>query len=117
MVITDGAVEGEPPLRLRQAIQSVVDPLQKAGFNPQTNKAIAFQFARVGNDRNGQNFLEHLDSKSPVKNYVDTVSGEDLMGIIGSRTRGQALTEEHQQQIIKLLLGPISSKYGEMGSK
>ncbi|KAF8419520.1 hypothetical protein EV426DRAFT_576873 [Tirmania nivea] len=117
MVITDGAVEGEPPSRLRQAIQSVVDSLKKANFNPETTKAIAFQFARVGNDRDAQKFLEHLDNKSSVKDYVDTLSGGDLMEIMGMRTKDKALTEKHQRRMIKLLLGPISSRYDKMASK
>ena len=62
-------------------------------------KAIAFQFARVGNDRDAKKFLEHLDNKSPVKDYVDTLSGGDLMEIMGMRTKDQALTEKHQRRV------------------
>ena len=61
--------------------------------------AIVFQFARVGNDRDGRRFLEHLDNKSPVKDYVDTLSGGDLVGIMGMRTQDQALTEKHQWRV------------------
>ncbi|RPB26493.1 hypothetical protein L211DRAFT_680755 [Terfezia boudieri ATCC MYA-4762] len=117
MVITDGAVEGEPPSRLRQAIQSVVDSLKRDNFDPKTTKAIAFQFARVGNDRDAKKFLEHLDNKSSVKDYVDTLAGGDLMEIMGMRTKDQALTEKHQRRMIKLLLGPINSKYDKLPSK
>ncbi|RPB26488.1 hypothetical protein L211DRAFT_680078 [Terfezia boudieri ATCC MYA-4762] len=62
-------------------------------------KAIAFQFARVGNDRDAKKFLEHLGNKSSVKDYVDIVSG-DIRGIIGMRTEDQALTEKHQRRQI-----------------
>ncbi|KAF8458483.1 hypothetical protein BGX38DRAFT_571039 [Terfezia claveryi] len=40
MVITDGAVEGEPPNRLKQAIQSVVDSLERDNFDPKTTKGL-----------------------------------------------------------------------------
>ena len=74
------------------------EPLNRA---TNVRKAIAFQFARVGNDRDAKKFLEHLDNKSTVKDYVDTLSGGDLMEIMGMRSKDPdyKLTEKHQRRV------------------
>jgi len=113
MVITDGAVEGEPHVRLPQAIKSVHDSLQAAGYAEDT-KAVVFQFARVGNDENAQKYLKFLDDHSKVKDLVDTMSGNDLMDVIGWRSTDseeEELNESQQRKMIKLLLGPISAQF------
>jgi len=108
MVITDGAVEGEPPKRLEQAIKSVVDSLQNAGIGA---KAVAFQFARVGSDDDAKKFLQKLDDESKVADYVDTLSGGDIVEIMGLEGDTKVMTEKHQRKAIKLLLGPINPGY------
>ena len=46
---------------------------------------MVFQFARVGNDEAAAEFLRKLDEDSPVSKFVDTLSGSDLMDLIGAR--------------------------------
>ena len=45
--------------------------------------AVVFQFVSVGNDAEGVKFLRELDVSS-VSKVVDTVSGSDIMDIIGA---------------------------------
>ena len=46
---------------------------------------MVFQFARVGNDEAAAEFLRKLGEESSVKEFVDTLSGGDLMDLIGTR--------------------------------
>ena len=46
---------------------------------------VVFQFARVGNDQEGAEFLRNLSEESPVSKLINTVSGGDLMDLIGAR--------------------------------
>ena len=51
---------------------------------------VLFQFARVGNDAEAEKFLKYLDEESYVKDYVDTLSGNDLMDLVGARAGSRA---------------------------
>lgn len=48
---------------------------------------MVFQFARVGNDYVAAEFLRKLGEDSPVSEFVDTLSGYNLMDLIGMGPR------------------------------
>jgi len=108
MIITDGAVEGEKPEKVEDVIKCLVQSLERDGLG---TKAVAFQFARVGNDEGAKKFLKYLDDESSVQKYVDTLWGEDIVDMMGLNDEGKKLTLKLQQQAIKLLLGPIDPYY------
>jgi len=121
MVITDGKVEGEPEGWVEIAVKSVVKALEarRPGSVDQKRppvpgkgpgKGIVFQFARVGNDKEAEAFLKRLDDESDVKDHVDTMSGNDLMDVIGAR-KPDGYTPKDLETMIKLLLGPIHGTF------
>ena len=74
----------------------------KASENPivLTFTGIVFQFARVGNDKEAEEFLKHLGEESSVKDYVDTLSGSDLMTVMGTRAmEGERYTVNDLQMV------------------
>jgi len=130
MVITDGAVEGEPDEWVEKAIRSVVDSLKARGVGKEVTvkvetedgrieeekvfktKGVVFQFARVGDDEDAETFLKYLDDESSVKAYVDTLSGSDLMDLMTKHEAdGTDFSPDDQCRMIKLLLGPIVESY------
>ena len=96
-------MEGEPGDWVLKAVESVkrsLGPVQKGmylypGYSQAVGNIIVlmangligvvFQFARVGNDKPAEEFLRWLDEESPVSQFVDTLSGNDLMDLIGTR--------------------------------
>lgn len=54
---------------------------------------MAFQFARIGAE-------DEAESLKDIAEYVDTVSVDDLMKVIGKRASGrEAFTENDQHQV------------------
>ena len=61
---------------------------------------MVFQFARIGNDTEAEEFLRWLDETSAVSDYVDTLSGSDLMDVIGAR---EATGKNYQAEDLRLV--------------
>ena len=61
---------------------------------------MVFQFVRVGDDKDAEEFLRELDDDSSVKDYVDTLSGSDLMELMNLRkAQGINYTENDQRKV------------------
>lgn len=71
---------------------------------------MVFQFVSVGNDAEGLKFLSELD-KSSVSKVVDTVSGSDIMDIIGARlAHGLGFGSKDLQLVILHPWGELNSR-------
>ena len=62
--------------------------------------AVVFQFARVGDDEDAEIFLRKLHDESSVKDYVDTLSGSDLIELMDLQNGGRKdYTENDQRKV------------------
>lgn len=57
---------------------------------------VVFQFARVGDDPDAAKFLQDLDDSSSCAGNVDTLSGNDLMGLVDTVNSKTCSTHEQR---------------------
>ncbi|KAI5794236.1 hypothetical protein FPQ18DRAFT_330453 [Pyronema domesticum] len=70
LVITDGDIEGERDGVIASVIGKCIKD-QQTKFPNHAAHAVAFQFAKVGNDIGAENLLEAIDNHKVIGDYVD----------------------------------------------
>lgn len=101
IIITDGNVEGERKGLLEQNIDKCLSTLQK-DVN-KTEDAVAFMFARLGNDEGAKTLIQELDDHETLGKWIDCLPGE-LEYLDEISRKGEAT---YWEVIEKLMLGAL----------
>ncbi|CCX15012.1 Similar to hypothetical protein [Tuber melanosporum Mel28]; acc. no. XP_002835368 [Pyronema omphalodes CBS 100304] len=72
LIFTDGDVEGEKSGHLKWVIKDCIKELNQK-YPEHGAHAVAFQFARVGDDAGAEKLLRGLDDDKDIGKYVDTL--------------------------------------------
>ncbi|KAI5841688.1 hypothetical protein BZA05DRAFT_344825 [Tricharina praecox] len=73
LILTDGNIEGERKGLLEKNIYNCLARLQKDA--EKTEDAVAFMFARIGEDPEGKELLEELDDHPIMGSWIDCLPG------------------------------------------
>ncbi|KAI5841682.1 hypothetical protein BZA05DRAFT_210917 [Tricharina praecox] len=102
MIITDGAIEGESSGVLEKNIYNCLTSLQ-SGPKPKTEDAVAFMFARIGDDPGAKELIESLDNHKDMDQWIDCLPVNEKIEDVGN---GSA---EHWSVLRKLFLGALDA--------
>lgn len=103
IVVTDGAPDNK--YDVRNAVLNAKSTLSNTKYGP---KAVAFQFAQVGRDRQAQAWLGEIDTDADIGDMIDATSYFEHEQDEYSR-KGIDLTP--YLWILKLIMGSIDPKY------
>lgn len=114
MVVTDGQVEGEEASIVPQVINHVK---QAATKNPHiaTQKAVTYQFTRVGSDETARKYLEKLDDAPVIGEVIDTHPNLDLARI--KSISDHDATPQQKDNIMKLMIGAIDRNFDKIDTR
>ena len=103
IVVTDG--EPDNKYEVKNAVMTAKSYLSTTQYGP---KAVSFQFAQVGRDRNAQTWLAEIDADSEIGGMIDATSYYEHEQEEYSR-KGVDLTP--YLWVLKLVMGAIDPKY------
>jgi hypothetical protein len=106
ITITDGEPSDKPQDKIAQTILDA-RTLLAGRYGP---RAVAFQFAQVGKDREAQEFLARLDNHPQVGSMIDCTSYYELES---AEYAAKGITLSVEAWLVKLMVGAIDPEYDE----